>query len=135
MVAADIPSHRPGVDPLHPGDDEEPSHLTSRMVHEQVYGGVVAVAAEQKPLADVLADLRKQTGANIVLDPRAAAVASKATLTVTLSDVRLYDALRVLADMAELRLVYAGNIYYVTTPENARTFQRPAGPRPAGAGM
>ena len=37
--------------------------------------------------------------------------------------------IRVIADMAELKLVYAGNIYYVTTTANARTFQ-PARPAP-----
>jgi YHS domain-containing protein len=37
----------------------------------------------------------------------------------------------VIADMAELKLVYAGNIYYVTTPANAKTFQPP--PRPASS--
>src|SRR5262245_64298553 len=62
---------------------------------------------------------RSQTGANIVLDPRCEAGDKKATITVTLSDVRLYDALRVIADLAELKMVYAGNIYYVTTPANA----------------
>ncbi len=52
-------------------------------------------------------------------------------LSINLNDVRLYDALRVIADMAELKLVYAGNIYYVTTPANAKTFQPP--PRPASS--
>ena len=61
---------------------------------------------------------RAQCGAN-----------GKAALTLTLSDVRLYDALRVIADMAELKMVYAGNIYYVTTAANARTFQQVRPPR------
>ena len=86
------------------------------------------MAAERKPLAEVLADLRKQTGANIVLDPRCEPLVAKATVSVTLGDVRLYDALQVIADMVELKMVYAGNIYYVTTPANAKAFQ-PA-PRP-----
>ena len=42
---------------------------------------------------------------------------------MNLRDARLYDALRVIADMAELKMVYAGNIYYVTTAANAKTFQ------------
>jgi len=133
IVPAYRPPARPGVNPLAPTDDDgDVAYLDARMIHEQIYGGVVAVTADNKPLADVLADLRKQTGANIVLDPRAAAVLGEANLTITLSDVRLYDALRVIADMAELKLVYAGNIYYVTTAANARTFQpdRPARPTP-----
>ena len=81
------------------------------------------VSADQKPLAEVLADLRKQTGSNIVIDPRCELAEKKAAVTVTLSDVRLYDALRVMADMAELKMVYAGNVYYVTTAANAKSFQ------------
>ena len=96
-----------------------------QVLREQIYGGVVSVAADRKPLADILSDLRKQTGANIVLDPRCEAQEKKANLSITLSDVRLYDAMRVIADMAELKMVYAGNIYYVTTTANAKTFQPP----------
>ncbi len=129
IVPAYAPSFRPGVDPLRPGDEDTPV-LDARATHEQIYGGVVSVAADKKPLAEILADLRKQTGANIVLDPRCEVQEKKVTLTITLSDARLYDALRVIADMADLKLVYAGNIYYVTTPANAKTFQPPPA-RPA----
>jgi RNA polymerase sigma factor (sigma-70 family) len=128
IVPAYVPPTRPGVDPLDPDDFAETA-LDPRLVHEQIYGGVVSVAAERKPLAEILADLRKQTGANIVLDPRCEGQDKKAALTVNLTDSRLYDALRVIADMAELKMVYAGNIYYVTTPANAKTFQ-PARPAP-----
>jgi RNA polymerase sigma factor (sigma-70 family) len=130
-------SHTPGVNPLQPGETDEVGILELKMQNEQIYGGVVVVSADRKPLADILADLRRQTGANIVLDPRCEAVEKKANLTVSLNDVRLYDALRVLADMSDLRMVYAGNIYYVTTPANARSFQSglprtnvPAAPSP-----
>ena len=130
IVPAYQPPSRPGANPLVTSDDDADSPiLEARRMHEQIYGGVVTVNAEQKSLAEILADLRKQTGANIVLDPRTKESGGKAALTLTLSDVRLYDALRVIADMAELKLVYAGNIYYVTTAANARTFQ-PARPTP-----
>ena len=138
IVPAYVPPTRPGVNPLEP-DDFGDTALDQRLVHEQIYGGVVSVAADRKPLADILADLRKQTGANIILDPRCEGQDKKAALTVNLSDARLYDALRVIADMAELKMVYAGNIYYVTTPANAKTFQpaRPAAPQffPPGGGL
>ena len=129
IVPAYVPPSRPGVNPLDP-DDLAETALDPRLVHEQIYGGVVSVTAERKPLAEILADLRKQTGANIVLDPRCEAQEKKTALTVNLSDARLYDALRVIADMAELKMVYAGNIYYVTTAANAKTFQ-PARPTEA----
>lgn len=132
IVPAYVPPVRPGANPLEPSDDDPPL-LEARLLNEQVYGGVVSVSADRKPLADILADLRKQSGANIVLDPRCDTQDRKVTLTLSLSDVRLYDALRVIADMADLKMVYAGNIYYVTTPANAKLFQ-PVAPRPAQAG-
>lgn len=128
IVPAFVPPYRPGINPLAPsGNDpnvpEEPSLINGKTLHEQIYGGVVSVTADSKPLVEIVAELRKQTGANIILDPRCEALVKKATLSVTLSDVRLYDALRVITDMAELKMVYAGNIYYVTTEANAKTFQ------------
>lgn len=126
IVPAYQPPVRPGVNPLAPpdpnGGDDAPT-VTANVLNEQIYGGVVNVTADRKPLVEVLADLRKQTGANIVLDPRCEAQEKKVVLSVALNDVRLYDALRVLADMADLKMVYAGNIYYVTTPANAKAFQ------------
>jgi RNA polymerase sigma factor (sigma-70 family) len=134
MPSYQTPS-KPGVDPLNPiperslpGQDvEDVQFLAAKMISEQIYGGVVSVSADKKPLTEILADLRKQTGANIVFDPRCETLGKagekKANLTIALNDVRLYDALRVIADLAELKMVYAGNIYYVTTPENAKAFQ------------
>lgn len=122
IIPAYIPPVRPGVDAL---DQPDEALLPARQLNEQIYGGVVSIAANQKPLAEILADLRKQTGANIVLDPRCTPAGNQGVLTVTLSDARLYDALRVIADMADLKMVYAGNIYYVTTSANASTFQPP----------
>ena len=130
VVPAFVPPVRPGTDPLARSDnDDDTPVVTLQVLSEQIHGGVVRVTADHKPLPEILADLRAQTGANIVLDPRCEAAEKKA-LTVTLNDVRLYDTLRVLADMAELKMVYAGNIYYITTAANAKTFQPPA-PRPA----
>jgi RNA polymerase sigma factor (sigma-70 family) len=135
IVPAYVPPVRPGVNPLQPtGEDADVPFLDAKTLNEQIYGPVVSVTADKKPLADILAELRKQTGANIVLDPRCDGAEKKAAVTVTLNDVRLYDALRVIADMAELKMVYAGNIYYVTTPANAKTFQPPT-PRPQIPGV
>jgi RNA polymerase sigma factor (sigma-70 family) len=128
---------KPGVDQLNPvaqvarpGEEDEAPLLPAQQIYQQIYGGVVNVSAKQKPLADILADLRLQTGANIVYDPRCDAVLKAADnkLTIALNDARLYDALRVIADLAGLKMVYAGNIYYVTTLENAKAFQPPSPP-------
>jgi RNA polymerase sigma factor (sigma-70 family) len=124
IIPAYVPPLRPGNNPLDPAD-EEPAVIDQRALNEQIYGGVVRVLADRRPLPEILADLRKQTGANIVLDPRAEEQAKKTPLSIVLSDVRLYDALRVIADMSELKMVYAGNIYYITTAANAKQFQPP----------
>jgi hypothetical protein len=124
IVPAYVPPVRPGVNPLEldPNGEDTPI-LQARTFQEQIYGPVVSVTVDHKPLAEILADLRKQTGSNIVIDPRCELAEKKVTVTVALSDVRLYDALRVIADMAELKMVYAGNVYYVTTAANAKSFQ------------
>jgi RNA polymerase sigma factor (sigma-70 family) len=120
IVPAYMPPVVPGADPLNPGEEALVDEVTRS---EQIYGGVVNVSADRQALSTILAELRKQTGANIVLDPRCETQDKKTILSVTLTDVRLYDALRVIADMADLKMVYAGNIYYVTTPSNASLFQ------------
>ncbi len=130
IVPAYVPAFRPGVNPLDHAEDDS-AVLTEKMISEHIYGGVVSVSADRKPLSDILADLRKQTGANIVLDPRCEGQRPKLpSLTISLNDARLYDALRVITDMAELKMVYAGNIYYITTVENAKTFQPPLSRQP-----
>jgi RNA polymerase sigma factor (sigma-70 family) len=135
IVPAFVPPVRPGANPLDPNpEDGDAPLLNPKNLNEQIYGPVVSVIADRKPLPEILADLRKQTGANIVLDPRCEALDKKPSVTISLSDVRLYDALRVIADMSDLKMVYAGNVYYVTTPLNAKAFQPPV-PRPTSPGQ
>ncbi len=80
------------------------------------------VSADKKRIGEVLDELRKQTGANIVLDPRCEDNAKRDPLTLSLSNVYLYDTLRVIADLQGLKMVYTSNIYYVTNVENAKNF-------------
>src|SRR5437899_1508232 len=89
-------------------------------------------------LEDILTKIEEQTDLIVRVDVaafrRLGALGSDAegevAPSVTLSDARLYDALRVIADMAELKMVYAGNVYYVTTAANAKSFQPAAPPAP-----
>jgi hypothetical protein len=131
IIPAYSPAYLPTVNPLDLSKDESlemSSVIEFKMILQQIYGGAVSIKANNQSLPTILADLQKQTGANILIDPRCTLV--KRDLSVNLNDVRLYDALRVIADMAELKLVYAGNIYYVTTAENAKTFYPPTTPLP-----
>lgn len=84
---------------------------------------LVSVTAEEKPLREVLRDLADNTGANIVLDSRLREQA-QAPVTVSLQNVPLVTAVRLLADMAEVRTVIMDNVLYVTTVENAAKLER-----------
>ena len=71
------------------------------------------------PLEDVLQDLAYQTGATVILDPRAGEKA-RAPITATFrNDATLESALRLIAEMAELKLVVLPGGLFVTTAAQA----------------
>jgi hypothetical protein len=76
----------------------------------------------KQPLEDALKELSKVTGYNIVLDARAGDKA-RAQMTADLVDVPLDTAVRILADMADLKAVLLDNVLYVTAKENAENLQ------------
>jgi RNA polymerase sigma factor (sigma-70 family) len=105
------------------GGDDAGGNLTFEQRIEQEEGEPITLSVEEKPLTDVLRELRQSTGANIVLDARAKEKA-KLPISATLHDVRLMAALRVLGDMCELQPVALNNVFYVTTKENAEKLQK-----------
>jgi RNA polymerase sigma factor (sigma-70 family) len=78
----------------------------------------VQVAVDEKALGEALRELADATGANIVLDVRLKEKA-KTPVTASLQHVPLETAVRLLADMAEVKAVSLDNVIYVTTKENA----------------
>ena len=70
------------------------------------------------PAAAALQQLSARTGANILIDKRAAKE-GEATLTVRLFNVPLDTAVRLLAEMAGLKPVRVGNVLFVTTKATA----------------
>jgi hypothetical protein len=76
---------------------------------------------EEKPLADALKELARANDINIVLDGRSADAKTK--VTAEFLNVAPEVAVRLLANMADLKLVRLANVYYVTTKENARALQ------------
>ena len=87
-----------------------PAHL----LKSNVQGAFVKTTLE-----DVLQELAYQTGASITLDPRAGDKA-RAPITATFrNDVTLDSALRMVAEMAELKLVVLPGGLFVTTAEQA----------------
>jgi hypothetical protein len=80
----------------------------------------VSVSFEKRPLDEALQELSDLTGASIVIDGRLGDK-SKALVTATfLNDTNLAGALRVLTDMADVRVVVLEDAIYVTSPENAQ---------------
>jgi hypothetical protein len=114
------------------GGDEPQPFLNPEILEEQVQGEPVTVEFQDKPLAEALRELAETTGTNIVLDNRAKDQ-GQTPVTATLQNVRLFTALKVLADMAELRPVVVGNVYYVTNRENAERLHKMEWPQPAPA--
>lgn len=73
---------------------------------------LVCVAADNKPLGDVLTEMARVYGLNIVLD-RAARDAAKTPLTVQLLNVPADTALQLLAGQAGMEVVRKGNTFTV----------------------
>jgi hypothetical protein len=103
---------------------------TGQALRDEVWGAnyrgpwlpLVYVRFEDVPLQEALRVLARQTDTNIVLDVD---VGRRARLPVTarLRNAPLGVAVRLLADMAELRAVQVANVVYVTTPRKADRLQ------------
>jgi type II secretory pathway component GspD/PulD (secretin) len=74
---------------------------------------------ENVRLLAALNDVSEQTGFTIVVDSSRAADNAQFKLTTTLRGVALEDAVRTLADMAGLKAILVGDIFYVTTEPHA----------------
>lgn len=100
----------------------------------------VHIDVDERPLAEALKELAAAAGANIVLDARLKEKA-KVAVSASLQHVPLETAVRLLAEMADLKAVALDNVIYVTTRENAEKWQKERGekengpfPAPGGSG-
>ena len=93
---------------------------------------LVVMEFDNVPLSDALRELASATDYTIVLDARAGEK-SKLPVTASLINVPLDTAVRMLADMAELKPVLLNSAIYVTTEKRADRFQ-PGTPFPGGMG-
>jgi hypothetical protein len=82
------------------------------------------------PLVEVLADLSERSGLSILIDARAGEKAKSRVNARFQQETNLATAVRLLADMADLKLVIVDRVLYVTLPSNETTF--PPGNLPAG---
>lgn len=87
--------------------------LTLRQLRQRVN-----VDCDAIPFATTMKQLGADTGANLVLDPRLGEKATRA-VTLKLDDVPLETAVRLLAEVADLRAVRMNNVLFITTPERA----------------
>ncbi len=83
---------------------------------------LVNASLTKSPLEDAVKELAEQTEFNVVLDNRAADKA-KTTVSAVFRNTPLDTALRLLADMVDLRSVHLDNVLYVTTKENAAAME------------
>jgi hypothetical protein len=92
----------------------------------EVWGGgpnvphlpLVWATLDKVPLEDALKELAEQADFNVMLDNRAAEK-GKTPVSARLRNAPLDTAVRLLADMADLRPVHLDNVLFVTTKENA----------------
>src|SRR5262249_28717206 len=91
------------------------------------------------PMAQALKKLAKDTGTNLVIDPKVQKEA-QAGVTVNLDDVPLDAAVSVLTEMAGLKPVCLGNVLFITSEAKADKLRKeaklvPTPSMPGGAGI
>ena len=92
----------------------------------------VSVEADGKTLATVLKELTDESGANVVVDPRAKKLVDE-KITLTLDDVPVETAVRLAAEVAGASVVRMSNVLFVTTEARAEKL-RPDADRPVQPG-
>jgi RNA polymerase sigma factor (sigma-70 family) len=78
---------------------------------------------KKRQLVLALEELQNMTGVSVVLDVRAQDIAKPMEITADFRNVPLETAVRVLADMADLKSVVMDNLIYVTSKENAKILE------------
>jgi len=99
---------------------------SSEMALSRLHGQRVSISANAQPLSDALKDLSRQTGATILLDPRAAE-ASRLAVTVSTDDVSLEAGVRILSELAGLKMARMDAVLFVTTPAAAMAIRQESG--------
>ncbi len=75
------------------------------------------------PLTKAVRELGRRHGVNVVIDPRVAKLA-QAPVTVQLDGVGLETAVRLMAEIADLKSVRLNNVLFITTDERATRIRR-----------
>jgi hypothetical protein len=102
--------------PTVPGPEGAP--VLDRSALPLVYG-----IFEKLPLEEALRVVSDQADVSVILDAYRAAEKQKIAVTATFKNVPVDTAVQLLADMAELKMVRLGNVFYVTTRENVEAMK------------
>jgi hypothetical protein len=84
----------------------------------------VLLKLDEAPLADALARIAEQSGVSIVVDPRAKDKRQTPISADFRGDATVESALRMVANMADLKIVLMDRGVFVTTPENATLMEK-----------
>lgn len=79
---------------------------------------------DRAPVAEVMRQLSEKSGVSIIIDPRVDKKKDAAISAEFRGDITLESALRLVANMADLKIVLMDRGVFVTTPENAATLER-----------
>jgi hypothetical protein len=91
---------------------------------------MVSAVFNQRPLSEAIQELSDLTGASVVMDKRAGDELKTPVTATFRNDVSLGAALRMLVEMADLKLVVVEGSFYVTNQDRARAFEEgQSGPR------
>ena len=79
---------------------------------------------DRTPLSDAVRQLSETSGVSVIVDPRVDKKKDAAITAEFRGDITLESALRLVANMADLKIVLMDRGVFVTTPENAATLER-----------
>jgi hypothetical protein len=79
---------------------------------------------EKRPLNSVFAELAERVGATIIIDNRAAEKAKMEVSADFRNDIDLAGALRVLTEMADLKVLALDGVLFVTSPSHAEAVRK-----------
>jgi hypothetical protein len=104
------------------GSNDETPTLIPRPQGVSIYG-TKNLTFEKKPLHEAIKEVIEGSGYQVLIDTTRLGDKSKTLVSAVLKDVPVETAVRLLADLAGLRVVILDNVAYLTTPENAKELQ------------
>jgi hypothetical protein len=84
---------------------------------------LVNLTFDQTPLPEALEELAAASGSSVVLDRQRAGDHARLKISMSLNNVPVDTAVRLLANQSELKLVMIDSVLLVTTPENAAVLE------------